>query len=256
MYQGIPYRVIVTTSKGVNIILSNCLLEHERTYSHFMSAEDGAFFADKLRMLMELPARSTLDYCAICGKAFLKKDKVYRLKNESFLHRSCFLAEERRKRLDFEDLEERFISPFLCDETEFEFSNLRELDGGFLFGVQIVSETVIHIFCKERHGRTNHFVLTMRECVDLAAEIARQLERIKEAHIGDCFHCNGKIYIDQERYEMESGELVHARCMDKFVQSAQSTKVSLPARKIHLLDVFSHARHFPDMYTTPAFLLE
>lgn len=149
---------------------------------------------------------------------------------------------------------EKYLPPIFHDgEPEFEFSNLDDQSYRFLFAVQIVSDTVVHLYCRFRPSPKRHFVLSKQECLELAAEIRRQLDAIKAAEIGGCFHCNKMIYIDQERYEMASGELVHARCMDQFVQSHLSSEVKLPARKIHLVDRFSHALLFPKRYHTPAF---
>lgn len=256
MYSCTPFRVLVSTDKGINVILSNRSIEHEKTYSHFMSADDGAFFADTLCRLVAVPARTALEHCAICGNYFLKKDRLCRLKGGAIAHRACFQREVGRKHLDYDDMEHYLPPQFPGGEPEFEFSNLDERSYRFLFAVQIVSDKAIHLYCQSHPSPKRHFVLNKQECLDLAAEIRRQLDAIKNAEVGDCFHCEKKIYVDQERYEMASGELIHAHCMDRFVQSDPSSQIRLPARKIHLVDRFSHAMLFPRHYHTPAFSMK
>lgn len=256
MYRDTPFRVCVSVNKGINVILSNRSIEHEKTYSHFMSAEDGAFLADTLCRLVEAPARTSLDHCAICGNYFLKKERLCQLKDGSITHSRCFQREAGRKHLDYGDMEKSLPPMFLDGEPEFEFSNLDERSYRFLFAVQIVSDTVIHLYCRIRPSPKRHFVLSKQECLELAAEVRRQLDAIKAAEVGGCFHCGKMVYIDEERYEMASGELVHAHCMDRFVQSEPSSEVKLPARKIHLVDRFSHALLFPKRYRAPTFFEE
>ena len=46
--EPLAFRVIISTSRGLNIILSNRRIENERTYSHFVTPEQAEQFAADL----------------------------------------------------------------------------------------------------------------------------------------------------------------------------------------------------------------
>ncbi len=116
----------------------------------------------------------------------------------------------------------------------------------FSFSIQIVSRTAIHIYTKyDRNSTRNHFCLTYDECVGLIHDIREKLAFLKTIECGLCHHCGTMIYIDQDRYKMDSGELIHGRCMEAFVRSEKASKVSFPAVRTRRYDVLGFNRKFP-----------
>ena len=67
------YRVFVTTSKGLNINLSNRCPTNVRTYSHFVTLSEAEQFVGCLESLLKNNEFSELDRCSICGNPFFKK---------------------------------------------------------------------------------------------------------------------------------------------------------------------------------------
>lgn len=57
------YRVFVTTSKGLNINLSNRCSTNVRTYSHFVTLSEAEQFVDCLESLLKEKEFSELDRC-------------------------------------------------------------------------------------------------------------------------------------------------------------------------------------------------
>ena len=48
--EPLPFRVIISKIRGLNIILSNRRIENERTYSHFVTLEQAEEFAANLEL--------------------------------------------------------------------------------------------------------------------------------------------------------------------------------------------------------------
>jgi len=125
----------------------------------------------------------------------------------------------------------------------------------FQYAIQVVSKTVIHIYTHTSlDSRKNHVCLTYEECLGLISDIREKLEVIKEAKLGVCFHCEGTIYTDEDRYTLASGELVHGRCMERFIQSDKAGKVCFPASRLRSYDIFGFNRMYPESYDLNPFL--
>ncbi len=91
----------------------------------------------------------------------------------------------------------------------------------------------------------HQFCLTYEECQGLIQEIQAKLELLKrylDAAVGKCAFCGYPIYVDKNRYEMDSGEVIHGVCMERFIRSPASAKVKFPAKLIRPQDVLGHAQ--------------
>ena len=219
MATPVPYRVLVTTDKGMNIILSNKSLENERTYSHFVRAQEAERFADILETLLDKAEYTKLDRCFICGNPFFKEDDICRLINGTEAHNKCFHAMVKKQKLTYDDRTERRANPFPENSRKKDFSNLDSGDKCFRYEIQIVSKTVIHLWLREFYGhQTHHFCMTYDECRGLISAVREKLKAIEKARIGTCIHCSDTIYADQTCYTFASGELIHSKCMEQFVR--------------------------------------
>lgn len=256
MNQTMAYKVVITTSKGLNILLTNKNPENLRSYCHFVSCEDAERFALQLREVLENAVYSDLDHCYICSKPFFREDGVYRLTNGKPVHKSCFRRECQCNRMNHSD-SGGIIFAFPHGTPQFDFTNMGDKALRFQYAIQVVSKTVIHIYTHTYlDSRKNHVCLTYDECLGLISNIREKLEVIKEAKLGVCFHCEGTIYTDEDRYTLASGELVHGRCMERFIQSDKAGKVCFPASRLRSYDIFGFNRMYPESYDLNPFLYD
>ncbi len=61
------YQVAITTSHGLNIILTNKQEVNFRSFSHFVTISDAEKFAADLTQTLEDGTYTELDRCPICG---------------------------------------------------------------------------------------------------------------------------------------------------------------------------------------------
>ena len=74
--EPLAFRVIISTSRGLNIILSNKRIENERTYSHFVTLEQAEQFAADLEAALSSEYYTRLDRCFLCGQPFTRTEDV------------------------------------------------------------------------------------------------------------------------------------------------------------------------------------
>ena len=163
----------------------------------------------------------------------------------------------KKDKLTYDDRVELLANPFPEDRRNKDFSNLDSDEKHFRYGIEIVSKTVVHLWLREYYGRkTHHFCMTYDECCGLISAVREKVKAIEKARIGTCIHCNDTIYVDQTCYAFASGELIHSKCMERFVRSEHTGEVTFPVTRIKGQDLFGHIRMFPEMYNREPFPVE
>lgn len=249
-YMGTPaaYQVVITTSHGLNIILTNKQEIYFRSFSHFVTAADAEKFAVNLAQTLEKGTYTELDRCSICGQAFTRQNRLTLLKDGRVIHGTCFWDAFRRRELAEDDCKIRRYRIFPKDTPAFDYSNIgyEEKTRSFRYAIQIVSKSAIHLHLIEPNRSMKHqFCLTYDECHGLIREIQVKLAVLKrylDAAVGKCAFCGYPIYVDKNHYELESGEVIHGVCMERFIRSPASAGVRFPATLVLRQDVFGHAR--------------
>jgi len=260
MRKTMAYQVVITTAHQVNIILSNKQKEHLRNYSHFVSSEDAAGFADKLEQTLAKGTYSELDKCPLCDQPIERQNRLSLLTDGRIVHQTCMRKALRRGELTKGDYKEYLYRFFSKDTPVFDYSNLtyETTSEEFRYAVQIISKAVIHLYLIEPGNfMKRHFCLTYDECLGLIQEIRDKLDQLRkylDAAVGKCACCGATVNIDNTYYQMASGEVIHGVCMDRFVRSWASTTVRFPTRKFHPKDVFGHVRLFGES-SYPCFFL-
>ena len=92
----------------------------------------------------------------------------------------------------------------------------------------------------------HRFCLTYDECQGLIREIQTKLKLLKtylDTAVGKCACCGHSIYMDKNYYKMGSGEVIHEKCMERFIQSRVSANVRFPAMWIPGRDVFGYVQN-------------
>lgn len=251
MAQPLAYRVVVTTSRGLNIMLTNKREAQLRTYSHFVKQDEARSFADTLEKCLSNANYSDLERCPVCGEAFTRQNRLCRLKDSRIVHRKCFQKAARQGEIPYDNCKEYFFEYFPKDTPEFDFSNLtyEERTNELRYAIQIVSKPVIHLYLiAPGEYIKRHVCFTYEECIGLIMEIRCRLEELRNTAIGHCAHCSAVVYEDKTYYTMSSGELIHGTCMEKFIQSFASKKVKFPARCFYPHDTFGHRRLFGESF--------
>lgn len=185
---------------------------------------------------------------------FTRQHRLTLLKDGRIIHGKCYWAAIGRRELTGDEHEKRCYYPFPKDTPEFDFSNIgyETKSKSFRYAIQIVSKSVIHLYLIEPyHYMKHHFCLTYDECKRLIHEIKANLERLKQfqdAAVGKCASCGHPIYADKNRYQMDSGEMIHETCMERFIRSEASAKVRFPAKLICREDVFGHTLIFGESF--------
>ena len=248
------YRVFVTTSKGLNINLSNRCPTNVRTYSHFVTLSEAKQFVDCLESLLKEKEFSELDRCSICGDPFLKKDSICRLSSGATAHYRCIRAEVRKENMAYKDISEYDANPFLKESRKKDYSNMNSDEDRFQYEIEIVSKTAIHLWLRERRNcLIHHFCLSYDECCGLILEVREKQKAIEQAKIGICIHCKGMIYADETHYIFKSGELIHSKCMERFVCGVHTDEVRFPVLRRRTQDLFDHRRLLPELYNKSPF---
>lgn len=244
------FRVVITTSHGLNIILTNKQKVNFRSFSHFVTAADAEEFAANLAQTLEKGTYTELDRCPICGQTFTRQNRLSLLKDGRVIHGKCFFDAIRRGELNDGDRKIRSYCAFEKDTPMFDYSNLGHEDRSrsFRYAIQIVSKSVIHLHLIEPGNYIKHrFCLTYDECQGLIQEIRVKLDSLKrywDASPGKCAFCGHAIYVDKRHYKMSSGEVIHGICMERFIRNQASANVRFPATLVFRKDIFGHALIF------------
>lgn len=255
--EPLAFRVLISKTKELNIILSNKKIENERTYSHFVTLEQAEQFAADLETTLSTGHYTCLDRCFLCGKPFIRTDDVCMLTNDREAHWKCFYTAIKKKQLTAGDRREGYTIYFPSPEMpEYDFSNLDDEEREFRYAVQIVSQKVIHLWVQEERNRPKqHFCLTFDDCLCMIQEIRRKAYMVRKADLGTCICCEKTVYVNDDRFTMASGELVHSGCMERLVTGELATKVSFPATRTRLYDEFGFVKRHDidacDLYPFP-----
>ena len=246
--EPLAFRVLISTSRGLNIILSNKRIENERTYSHFVTLEQAEQFAADLEAALSSEDYTCLDRCFLCGHPFTRTEDVCVLTNDREAHQKCFYTAVRKKQLTFDDRKAGYYFYFPHGTPTYDFNNLNDRKREFRYAIQVVSQKVINLWMQEAWNHPKHqFFLTHDECLRMIHEIREKAEMVRSAEIGTCFCCEKTVYVDEDRFTMASGELIHSRCMERLVTGELAAKVSFPATRTRRYDVFGFAeRHHID----------
>ena len=237
--EPLPFRVIISRIRGLNIILSNRRIENERTYSHFVTLEQAEEFAANLETALSSVYYTCLDHCFLCGQPFTRTEDVCVLTNNREAHLKCFYTAVRKKQLSFADKKDGCYIYFPYGTPGYDFNNLDDKNREFRYAIQVVSQKVVHLWMQEAwHHPKHHFCLTHDECQRMIHEIREKAEMVRCAEIGTCFCCGKSVYVDEDRFTMTSGELIHSRCMERLVTGELAAKVSFPATRTRRYDVF------------------
>ncbi len=245
----IAYKVLITASLGLNIVLTNRREEiHFRSYSHSVTAEDAEKFAAALTQALNNGTYTELDRCAICGQVFTRQNIISLLSGDRAIHRKCFQNAIMRGELADADCKVRRYHFFPESTPLFDYSNLA--CGGttrdFRYAIQIVSLSAIHLYLVDPYTNIKrHFCLTHDECLGLISEIQDKLGQIRkylDSAVGKCAFCGNPIYEDISRYEFVSGEILHEMCMVPFMQSPASANARLPVTRVYRQKAFTHTQ--------------
>ena len=230
------YQVRITSLLHLDIILTNKNANHLRSYSHLVSAEQAAQFADTLESALARGVYFDIDKCPICGESFMKQNRLCLLMDGRIIHKKCFWKEVKSGSLHDEDRKTYWYHYFPQDAPLFDFSNLDGPDRTqeFRYAIQIISKTAIHLYLVEPGNYIKrHACLTYDECLSLIHDIRSNLKKINDLRskaIGQCSHCGSMIYADAGHYQLRSGEVLHLSCIESFIRSAASSGVHLPAQ--------------------------
>ena len=256
MEQPIAYQVVVTTDWSLNLILTNKRREQLRSYSHFVSQEQAAQFADVLEQTVTAGRYTEIDTCPFCGKTFFRQDKLRRVKDGRTLHQKCVDIAVRCDLLTYQDCVGAIFRCFPEEVPLFDYSSLTSEASSkdFRYAIQTVSRAVIHLFLVEPLGSiTRRICLTYDECLGLVAEIRAKLRQLSKAELGACAFCGKTAYIDKTNYLLASEELIHGNCMERFIQSPEAAGGWFPAARLPTQDVFGHRRMFGKKFDPPPF---
>lgn len=248
------YRVAITTLHRLNIVLTNKQEVNFRSFSHFVTMEDATKFADDFTKVLAAASYSELDKCPMCGQAFTKQNRISLLKDGRIIHRKCFWPALQRGELIESDCKIRQYHLFPEDAPMFDFSNIGyKVDSGtFRYAIQVVSKSTIHLYLMEsERSMKHHFCLSYEECMGLIQEVQINVEHLKrylDASVGKCAFCGHPIYTDNHHYKMDSGELIHEVCMERFIRSPAASEMRFPAQY-----VFPHVRNDGESFAPSLF---
>lgn len=145
------YEVVITTSHGLNIILTNKQEINFRSFAHFVTREDAAKFAETLAKVLAEGTYSELDRCPLCGQVFTRQNILSLLKDGRVVHGKCFWSAIRAGELTDDDCKMRRYHVFPKNAPTFNYSNIAyDIGGwGFRYAIQIVSKSAIHLHLTE-----------------------------------------------------------------------------------------------------------
>ena len=242
MNMALPFKVQITADEKLTLVLTNRRNGNTCAHSHLLEQDEAELFANTMESALASGAYSSLDHCPLCGELFTRQNRLCLLRDGQIIHKKCLRPAIKRGALSYDDCADYDYSCFPKDTPSIEFDNLREQIHGpeFRYAIQTVSKTVIHLYLTQR-GKipTRHYCLTYEECLGLVQEIRDKLVELYCAVTVVCAFCGSPIYLDQPRYEMSSGEVVHGICMERFIRSAKSANVTFPAKLIQMRDPFA-----------------
>ena len=208
-----------------------------------ISPKEALFMAHNMEKALEAGFYAPMDSCSFCGEEFTKTKEILMLDEERFVHSRCFHKEHENRGLTYSDIKD-WRRWFPHDAPKFEYSNLESRFDRIKYAVQVVSKTVIHLYVRPAGASTNkHFILTYDEAIGLIQDIREKTMSIELAKAGECLLCRKTVFLDQDHYEMTSGELVHGHCMEKFVRSKLASQVTFPAKFIKREWIFNIRYH-------------
>lgn len=246
----IAYKVLITASLGLNIVLTNRREDtHFRSYSHFVTPEDAEKFAEVLTHALDNGTYTELDRCPVCGKVFTRQNIIALLRDDRAAHAKCFRKAIMRGELTNADCKVRRY-PFFPESTPlFDYSNIayEGTSRSFQYAIQIVSMSAIHLYLIDPYSINikHHFCLSYDECQGLISEIQDKLEQLRkylDSAVGKCALCGKPIYEDISRYEFASGEMLREMCMGLFIQSPVSANAKLPVTRVYRQKTFAHTQ--------------
>lgn len=236
-----PFKVQITADEKLTLVLTNRRSGSTCAHSHLLERDEAELFASTLEAALASGKYADLDHCPLCGELFTRQNRLCLLRDGQIIHKKCLRPAIKRGELSYDDCADYDYSCFPRDTPPFDFDNLREQIHGpeFRYAIQTVSKTVIHLFLTQR-GKipTRHYCLTYAECVALVQDIRDKLVELYCSVTVACAFCCSPVYLDQPRYEMSSGEVVHGTCMERFIRSAKSAGVTFPAKLIQVRNPF------------------
>lgn len=201
-------------------------------YTFYVRTEEARAFADNLERLARGPKHSAGRYCSLCGEPLVSDDDVCRLKKSGVAHYDCFRQAVIDKKVRRGDLEEACVNlnPSRVQLSR-DFSNVSDENATFKYEIDALTQKSIHLYLhgKKPNYDTKHYCLTAKECQQLASDIRTKLDEIDSMYLDTCIHCGERIYQDNGRYRLKSGQRVHLCCMEQFTRSDESAKVEFPA---------------------------
>ena len=231
------YQVIITNSRKINITMANNNGTQLRTYAHFVTTEDARRFADILEKSLAERKCWDVDRCQLCGKAFIRQNRLCLLKDGRVIHEKCLQKAVNCGEISYGDCKEYWNHYFPRSALAFDYCNLEE--GGdrsenCRYAIQTISREVVHIYLIEPGGYLKHyFCLTSDECHGLIQEIREKsdlMDKYHEATVGKCACCGNGVCMDESYYVLASGELVHGSCMVRLVRPAPNS-INFPGRR-------------------------
>lgn len=219
------YQVTITISRRLNIIMANNNGAQLRTYVHFVTTEDARRFADILEKSLAEGKCWDADHCQLCGKAFIRQNRLCLLKDGRVIHKKCLHRSVKCEEMSYGDCKEYWNHYFSQDAPAFDYCNLYDgVDRSekFRYAIQTISREVVHIYLIEPGSyMKHHFCLSYDECHGLIREIREKselVERYHEVTVGKCACCGTEVCMDESYYVLASGDLVHGRCMVRLIQ--------------------------------------
>lgn len=236
-----PFEVRITPNQRLELILINQESENAHTHSHPPTAEEAEQFADTLEAALASGTYSKLERCPLCGRFFTRQNRLCLLHDGRIIHTKCLRPAVKQGTLSYDDCEEYSHRCFPKDIPAADFSNLLgpnyNLD--FRYAIQTVSKAVVHLYLTQK-GKipTRHYCLTYDECLALVQDIRDKLAELYCSVTEHCAFCGQPVYMDQPKYEMTSGEVIHGVCMERFIRSEGTAKVTFPAKLIQCRNAF------------------
>lgn len=239
----VPFKVQITADEKLTLILTNRRSENAYVHSHPLERYEAEEFANTLEAALASGAYSKLDRCPLCGQSFTRQNQLCLLRDGRIIHKKCLRPAIKQGALSYEDCADYDYSCFPKDTPPFDFTNLPGENYGreFRYAIQTVSKTVIHLYLTQK-GKvpTRHYCLTCNECLALVQEIRDKLVELYCSVTVGCAFCGSPVYLDQPRYKMTSGEVIHGACMERFIRSTKSSNVTFPANLTQVRSPFAY----------------
>lgn len=236
-----PFKVQITADEKLELVLTNRRGSSVHSHSHLLERDEAEEFASTLEAALSSGTYADLDHCPLCGQIFMRQNRLCLLRDGRIIHKKCLRPAIKQGVLSYDDCADYDYRCFPKDTPSFDFTSLPGADygRGFRYAIQTVSKTVIHLYLTQK-GKipTRHYCLTYEECLALVQEIRDKLVELYCSVTVACAFCGSPVYLDQPRYEMASGEVIHGICMERFIRSTKSAGVTFPARLIQVRNPF------------------